>query len=197
MKRRKETKIIVSLILIFIIILMSLFLITKSKNFKFQDDLIFFKIFSQFNMSKAKEESEKTNQYNIKVSKQKRVYQEINLMQTINTKNLINEKIEPGTNGDFEIVLTSNQDLKYQIGFISKNVKPKNLQFYISETGEKYSTLENLQEELKGEIIKNQTIKIRIFWEWKYEVDPKEDEQDTKDGKNIKEYNFEIYTIGK
>lgn len=197
MKRRKETKIIVSLILIFIIILMSLFLITKSKNFKFQDDLIFFKIFSQFNMSKAKEESEKTNQYNIKVSKQKRVYQEINLMQTINTKNLINEKIEPGTNGDFEIVLTSNQDLKYQIGFISKNVKPKNLQFYISETGEKYSTLENLQEELKGEIIKNQTIRIRIFWEWKYEVDPKEDEQDTKDGKNIKEYNFEIYTIGK
>lgn len=197
MKRRKETKIIVSLILIFIIILMSFFLITKSKNFKFQDDLIFFKIFSQFNMSKAKEESEKTNQYNIKVSKQKRVYQEINLMQTINTKNLINEKIEPGTNGDFEIVLTSNQDLKYQIGFISKNVKPKNLQFYISETGEKYSTLENLQEELKGEIIKNQTIRIRIFWEWKYEVDPKEDEQDTKDGKNIKEYNFEIYTIGK
>lgn len=197
MKRRKETKIIVSLILIFIIILMSLFLITKSKNFKFQDDLIFFKIFSQFNMSKAKEESEKTNQYNIKVSKQKRGYQEINLMQTINTKNLINEKIEPGTNGDFEIVLTSNQDLKYQIGFISKNVKPKNLQFYISETGEKYSTLENLQEELKGEIIKNQTIRIRIFWEWKYEVDPKEDEQDTKDGKNIKEYNFEIYTIGK
>lgn len=197
MKQRKESKKIIFLILIFSIILISLFLISKSKKFEFQDDLIFFKIFSQSNSSNIKKESEKTNQYNIKVSKEKTVYQEINLMQTIDNKNLINKKIEPGTSGDFEIVLTSNYDLKYQIGFISKNTKPKNLQFYVSEEGKKYNTLEELQQELKGKIRKNEVIKTCIFWEWKYEIESNTDRQDTRDGENIKEYNFEIYTIGK
>ena len=197
MKQRKESKKIIFLILIFSIILISLFLISKSKKFKFQDDLIFFTIFSQSNSSNIKKESQKTNQYNIKVSKEKTVYEEVNLMQTIDNKNLINKKIEPGTSGDFEIVLTSNYDLKYQIGFISKNTKPKNLQFYVSEEGKKYNTLEELQQELKGKIRKNEVIKICIFWEWKYEIEPKADRQDTRDGENIKEYNFEIYTIGK
>ena len=195
--KQKESKKIIFLILIFSIILISLFLISKSKKFKFQDDLIFFTIFSQSNSSNIKKESQKTNQYNIKVSKEKTVYEEVNLMQTIDNKNLINKKIEPGTSGDFEIVLTSNYDLKYQIGFISKNTKPKNLQFYVSEEGKKYNTLEELQQELKGKIRKNEVIKTCIFWEWKYEIEPNADRQDTRDGENIKEYNFEIYTIGK
>lgn len=195
--KQKESKKIIFLILIFSIILISLFLISKSKKNEFRDDLIFFKIFSQSNSSNIKKESQKTNQYNIKVSKEKTVYEEVNLMQTIDNKNLINKKIQPGTNGDFEIVLTSNYDLKYQIGFISKNTKPKNLQFYVSEEGKKYNTLEELQQELKGKIRKNEVIKICIFWEWKYEIEPNADRQDTRDGENIKEYNFEIYTIGK
>lgn len=133
----------------------------------------------------------------LQVSKGKINYKKINLMQTINIENLINRKIEPGTNGNFEIVLNSNYNLEYKIGFISKNAKPRNLQFSIGQKGKKYRTLESLQEELKGNINKYQTIKIPVFWEWEYETDLKGNYEDTKDGENIGKYNFEIYTVGK
>lgn len=192
---KKKVKTI--LYLISIIILIIIYFTIKSEKFEFQDNLIFFKIFNQSNKVKQKEESKKTSQYNIQVSKNEKVYQDINLMQTIDTQNLINEKIAPGVNGKFEIILNSDCNLKYQIGFISKNAKPKNLKFYLKENGEKYNTLEELQKELHGKIDKNQTIRIWIYWQWEYEINQEENKQDTEDGRNIEKYNFEIYTIGK
>ena len=44
---------------------------------------------------------------------------------------------------------------------------------------------------------KNKTKKIEINWEWPYEINEKENIQDTKDGKNIEKYAFEICAIGK
>lgn len=92
-------------------------------------------------------------------------------------------------------MLETNEKIGYQINFESKNKKPKNLKFKIEGKERKYEKLEDMQEELKGEINKNKS--IIIHWEWEYEKNLKHDVQDTKDGINIKEYNFIIYAIGK
>lgn len=156
-----------------------------------QNDLIFFKIFNQ----EKQQNSKKTNKYKIKVSKDIN-YKTINLLQTVNLKNLINRKIFPGTSGDFEIILTSNSKMKYKIAFRSINEKPENLEFYLENDLRRYKTLEELQGQLNGVIEKGKIKKIKIHWEWKYENNVEGDIQDTKDGEKIKVYNFEIFTIG-
>lgn len=99
-----------------------------------------------------------------------------------------------GTKGAFEIWLQTNEKINYQIKFESKNDKPKNLSFKIDEKDRKYERLEDMEQELKGEI--NENKKIVIHWEWEYEKDEMQNLQDTKDGENIKRYNFTIYAIG-
>lgn len=64
----------------------------------------------------------------------------------------------------------------------------------MNEKDRKYQKLEDMEQELKGVVNKNK--RIIIYWEWKYEEDKTQDLQDTKDGENIKQYNFTIYTIG-
>ncbi len=51
-----------------------------------------------------------------------------------------------------------------------------------------------MEAQLKGKITKHKNIKIN--WEWEYEKDKTKDMQDTKDGENIKKFNFEIYAVG-
>lgn len=185
-KKDNNSKIISILILIFIIILISLYSITQKENLNFQDDLIFFKLWSL--PKKSQEESieeinKKTQQYKIKVSNNSVNHKTINLLNTIDTKTLVNEKIAPGTKGNFEIILTSNCTLKYQIELKDKNEKPRNFEFYIKD--------------IEGEIKEGEKKKIPVQWEWKYEINNAENKQDTKDGENIKQYNFEICIIGK
>ncbi len=75
------------------------------------------------------------------------------------------------------------------------NNKPENLVFQIEGKDRKYEKLEDLEKELKGEI--NENKKIVIHWEWEYEKNTLQDIQDTKDGENIKQYNFTIYASGR
>ena len=77
----------------------------------------------------------------------------------------------------------------------SKNDKPKNLNFKIEGKDKKYNSLEEMENELQGQITKNKS--IIIDWEWKYENNTNENMQDTKDGENLKKYNFTIYVTGK
>lgn len=171
---------IVILILIFIIILFILFKILQSEKFNFQEDLIFFKIFG---VGKIQEEGNEKSEYEIEVIKGKSNYKEIELLQTIDIKTLVNEKVAPGTKGSFNVFLTSNSDVDYEVEIIDKNNKPKNLKFEINEK--------------VGKIEKDEVKKVEINWEWPYEINVEEDLQDTKDGENIDEFNFEICTIGK
>ena len=171
---------IVILILIFIIILFILFKILQSEKFNFQEDLIFFKIFG---VGKIQEEGNEKSEYEIEVIKGKSNYKEIELLQTIDIKTLVNEKVAPGTKGSFNVFLTSNSDVDYEVEIIDKNNKPKNLKFEINEK--------------VGKIEKDEVKKVEINWEWPYEINVEEDSQDTKDGENIDEFNFEICTIGK
>ena len=171
---------IVILILIFIIILFILFKILQSEKFNFQEDLIFFKIFG---VGKIQEEGNEKSEYEIEVIKGKSNYKEIELLQTIDIKTLVNEKVAPGTKGSFNVFLTSNSDVDYEVEIIDKNNKPKNFKFEINEK--------------VGKIEKDEVKKVEISWEWPYEINVEEDLQDTKDGENIDEFNFEICTIGK
>ena len=121
---------------------------------------------------------------------------DVNLLETINNKTLVYEKIAPGTSGDFDIVLNSKEDINYEINFKSENSKPSNLQFYTSANNKRYATLEELDDTLKGRIIENEKKVIHINWEWCYESSKENNEQDTIEAKKIREYNFSIYVKG-
>ncbi len=204
---RNNRKKIIILIIIFIIILCILFKISQSKNLNIQEDLIFFKLFGISNMEKVNiekgEEREKIeltkenriikniesienkfeNVYKIEVKEGKENYQDIDLFQTIDANTLVNEKIAPGTKGKFYVYLSSNSDIDYEMEIVGKNISPKNFKFEISNK--------------EGSLEKNKVKKVEVNWEWPYEINEEENIQDTKDGKNIEKYNFEICTIGK
>jgi len=165
-------------ILIFILVLIFTYVILRKYYYFIQDDLIFF---NSYNYSKK--QNEKTRKYKIKISKGEQSYLVKNLWATIDKKTFINEKIAPGTKGNFEIILTSNATLQYRIILKSKNQKPKNLVYKIKE-GE------------VGSISEGEKKIIHVFWEWKYETSFKENKQDTIDGENLKKYNFEICIFG-
>lgn len=196
---RNNKKKILILILVFIIILCVLLKIAQAKDLYSQEDLIFFKLFGIGNSQvqenskeitsnkivniKKENKSDKNNIYKVNVKKGENTYEKIDLLQTIDMKTLVNEKIAPGTKGNFYVYLTSNTDMDYEMEIVGKNKSPKNFKF---EIGEK-----------QGRIEKNKVKKVEVKWEWPYEIDDEENIQDTKDGKNIEEYDFEICTIGK
>lgn len=91
-------------------------------------------------------------------------------------------------------MLQTNKKIKYHIKFKSENQKPENLKFQIVGKDRKYTKLEDMEQELKGEMARNK--KIVINWKWDYEENAIQDRQDTKDGEIIRQYNFTIYVIG-
>ena len=210
----KKQKIKVTIIVI-IILIICIFLLQnlKPKNNKFQDDIIFFKLFnlgnnrSNTNIKTKKllltnDEPEITNEevfklpeYIFNVTYKNTDFKDVKLANTINKNTLINEKIAPGTSGAFEILLETNEKISYEIKFKSKNDKPQNLVFEIEGKDRKYKKLEDMEKELKGEITENK--RIIINWQWEYEKNKTEDKQDTKDGEKLTKYNFTIYAIGK
>ena len=195
---KKVTKyILIILILVFII-----FTFFSLKRTDLIDDFIIFKLFSDSNVNLEKIKKEKLNLNNSKeypiyefnVSYKKTKLEGINLLDTIDNKTLVKEKVAPGTKGNFTIRIKSNEDINYEILFNSLNEKPKNLIFEYKNI--KYQKLEDLQKDLIGKIAKKETIDINISWEWEYKISSKEDIQDTKDGEKLKNYNFTIETIG-
>lgn len=199
MKRQKEK--IVLIILIILILCIFLFQNGKKFNNKFQDELIFFKMFffkqkkdSENILKSENQGSQEHQQYRFQVSYKNIDFRNVYLSNTINKDTLIREKIAPGTKGAFEIVLESNKKTHYQIKFESKNKKPENLTFKIEGKDKKYQELEEMEQELKGEVKENK--RIIIHWEWEYETNEILNVQDTKDGEMIKQYNFTIYAIG-
>ena len=120
----------------------------------------------------------------------------MNLWETVSKNTLINEKIAPGTEGEFEIKLKSNKSIYYEIDFLSQNKKPQNLFFSIKGNNKRYSKLEDLRDELQGDLDKMETKSIIIQWKWDYDTGTEENIQDTKDGTSIKDYHFYIHAIG-
>ena len=199
------------IIMIIILVCIMLFLINSMKYDFLQEDLLFFQFFNSQNQSRntsnikqkvieEKIETEETST-NIKkiyfhVQYKNRNLKTVNLAETVDNKTLIYEKIAPGTSGRFDILLTSNKDLNYKIEFESKSEKPTNLQFYTSENGKSYHTLEELGEDLTGMVLRKEEKTIPVYWKWEYEISEEQNKQDTLEAEKIREYHFLIYVQG-
>ena len=223
MKKRKKK---IAILLIILCIMLVIWLMNSIKYDFLQDDVLFFELFSSLEQSEneldnasemnnlsndemiktggttniekqsSKAQNINNRQFVFDVQYKNTKLEDINLLDTVDNKTLVYEKIAPGTSGNFDIVLKSNQQLNYKIRFESKNQKPTNLQFYTSENSQKYKTLEELGETLNGTILPNEEIVTHIYWEWCYETNGEADVQDTLDVKTIQEYNFLIYVQG-
>ena len=207
MKEKKKTRKRLILFFILIILFLSIFFLSRITKNQTSDDFLFVKLLS--NNSKESEEktiikaqNENRKEYRFKINYKNMDFKSIDLVKTIDKETLMYEKIAPGTRGSFNIILDSNQILRYKINIQSLNEKPKNLKFTAKRDGTiigEENTLEELAESLTGYINKNQEINITIYWYWKYEDEKYTEEndiQDTQDAKNIKTYKFNISTIG-
>ena len=195
----KKTNIIIILIF-FIIILLFFYNIQKMKIDNLQEDLIFFKFFNNQENKENQKNREMINrneiEYKFEVSYKNIKFQKVNFSETINQKTLVREKIAPGTNGNFSIILYSNEILKYKIIFESKNKKPQNLKFSMEGSEKEYNSLEELSKMFTGVIAPREEKIININWKWQYSTNYISDLIDTKDGENINKYEFYIYVVG-
>ena len=141
-----------------------------------------------------------------KVNGQEDSVQNVNLLSTYNDETLVNNKVAPGTSGSFNIVIDatgSEVGVDYNVTFLNESEKPQNLVFMYDDT--KYSTIQDLEQDLSGTINANEENKTRtitIDWEWQYETGNNEneiaqnDEIDTQNAKQIENYNFDIRVTG-
>lgn len=195
MKKKTLYKIILLIIIIIFLILM--FTSKKLKSNDLFQDFLFTKLFGTQSLE---EETPKQIQYIFDISYRNMQLKNVNLQDTINAKTLVNEKIAPGTSGEFDIVLRANKATNYKINFISKNNKPKNLKFVAKyenvNISKEKDSLEDLENNLVGTLKKDEQKIITINWYWNYEISEEENKQDTYDAENLKKYEFDIYTIG-
>lgn len=130
----------------------------------------------------------------------------LNLANTYHSDTLVENRIAPGTNGSFDIIIDttgSEVGIDYEVKFTNEQSKPQNLQF--SYDGHKANTIKELEEFLKGTVEANSKEKIKtmtIEWNWPYETGnvPNEkilaDTKDTQDGKALQQYQFDITITG-
>jgi len=198
-KYKKISKFI--LILILLILFVKIFFLKNLSNAQTIDDIIFLKLLSNGNFeTTSNANTTEKREYKFKINYSNMDFKSVDLSQTVNKDTLVYEKIAPGTNGSFSILLDTNHSLNYKILFFSLNEKPKNLNF-IALKNDRFlataDTLEELSNSLSGFIERNQKINITINWYWDYEKNSEEsDIQDTNDAENIRRYQFNICTIG-
>lgn len=169
-------KIIQYILILIILVIIFIFLIFYKSKKNVLDDII---IFGLWNDSISKNEYEITLQDKI----------EINVFSTINNKKY--KKIAPGSKGSFVIKFKRPRNSIYKINIKEKTAKPQNLIFIFEN--KKYSSIEQIENSINQKFINNE--KITINWEWKYYINEKMDEQDTRDGEKVQSYIFEIEAI--
>ncbi len=144
--------------------------------------------------------------WNFKVNNSEDVIQTINLASTVNNDTLVNNKIAPGTSGNFKINIDATDaevGINYKVEFTNEQNKPTNLKFIYN--GLTYNSIKEIEEKLTGTINaqdENKIITISIDWQWPYETGENSqqinsnDKLDTQDGKNIAEYKFDCLVTG-
>ena len=141
-----------------------------------------------------------------KVNDQKEHIQEIKLASTYNNETLVNNKIAPGTSGNFNIIVDatgSEVGIKYNIVFSDEANKPTNLKFIYED--QEYDSIQELENNLSGVINaneENKTKTLNIGWKWDYETGQEEEEIaandliDTKDAEKLQNYTFKVSVTG-
>lgn len=219
MKKRKNR-----ILAILTIIILCMFIFINIRGFKeFQKDILFLKFLNgslnyedtseenldylnakniDLNIKNSSENIEivtnesRENQYVFEIEYKNMNFQNIDLIDTLKSETLVNEKIAPGIKGNFDIIIYSNHNAHYYVNFTSKNNKPHNLKFNIIGTNIETNSLEELSTYLKGDIEKEGKRIIKIGWEWQYENGDIGNLQDTNDAKTITEYSFDINAKG-
>lgn len=132
--------------------------------------------------------------------------------------NLSEEKIAPGSKGDFEIEIDatgSDVNVWYKLEVVEEKNIPRNIKFIaeiydekggvIKKTKEYKSFKELASQELEECILvekQNQKRKIKIYWEWPFEEDDNIDTEDAnlkidEFGNSSLDCGFKIEIIGK
>lgn len=199
MKKLKNKMNFLKSLITVILLIITIIIFNSSKKLFQSNDYIFLKIFQKI-YSQSKDEYKKEESYVFKVNFKNIDIKQIDLIKTVDKSTFVNEKIAPGTSGNFNIFIEANKDSKYKIYFRSINEKPKNLYFEAIRDEKKIvkaDTLEKLSENLGGDIKKKEKIRINIQWYWDFEnIKENTDIQDTEDSKKIKKYQFNLYAIG-
>lgn len=144
--------------------------------------------------------------WDFKVNGQKEEVQTISLGSTYDSSTLVNGKIAPGTEGNFQIKVDatgSDVGIDYKIKFTDETTKPANLKFYYQEV--EYNSILELGEALSGTINADDENKSKTFdikWKWNYETgsNPTEvasnDKIDTQNAQEITNYEFDVIVSG-
>ena len=144
--------------------------------------------------------------WDFKVNGQKEEVQTISLGSTYDSSTLVNGKIAPGTEGNFQIKVDatgSDVGIDYKIKFSDETTKPANLKFYYQEV--EYNSILELGEALSGTINADDENKSKTFdikWKWNYETgsNPTEvasnDKIDTQNAQEITNYEFYVIVSG-
>ncbi len=144
--------------------------------------------------------------WSFKVNENEEKMQNISLKSTVNNSTLVNNKIAPGTQGDFQIKIDATGaevGINYNIKFDNESQKPTNLKF--TYNNQIYNSISELQEVLNGTINADEQEKIKaliIGWCWEYETGNTEQEIlandiiDTQEAKQITDYSFDVIVTG-
>lgn len=144
--------------------------------------------------------------WSFKVNEKDEKMQTISLNSTINNNTLVNNKIAPGTEGNFQIKIDATGaevGIDYKIIFENEKNKPTNLIFEYEN--KKYNSIVELQKDLIGTINADEKEKIKtlnINWKWPYETGKNQNEInqndviDTNEAKNISNYTFDVIITG-
>lgn len=144
--------------------------------------------------------------WDFKVNGQKEEVQTISLGSTYDSSTLVNGKIAPGTEGNFQIKVDatgSDVGIDYKIKFADETTKPTNLKFYYQEV--EYDSVLELGDALSGTINADDENKSKTFdikWKWNYETgsNPTEvasnDKIDTQNAQEITNYEFNVIVSG-
>lgn len=144
--------------------------------------------------------------WDFKVNGQKEEVQTISLGSTYDSSTLVNGKIAPGTEGNFQIKVDatgSDVGIDYKIKFSDETTKPTNLKFYYQEV--EYNSILELGNALSGTINADDENKAKTFdikWKWNYETgsNPTEiasnDKIDTQNAQEITNYEFDVIVSG-
>ena len=143
--------------------------------------------------------------WDFKVNGQTDNIQTINLASAYNNEFISQNKLAPGTDGSFDIVIDATGTevgLDYEVIFENEENKPSNFKYVYN--GIEYNSISELSNKIKGKINANDVEKtktITINWKWDYETGRTQEEinknnlLDTNDGKNLQNFRFNIKVI--
>jgi len=159
--------------------------------------------FSILSVDLDKKEKENTYVFDVDFKNISSESGEISLPNTMKAESVAKNKIAPGVQGEFSIIIStknSTVDMKYSVNFENvTNEKPSNLWFKVKGQEKIYNSLQELEKELVGKAKKHTENEIIIEWYWPYEAENNKDNQDiidTTDGKKLESYKFKIKVNG-